>query len=218
MSEFVNYDITPYIHLIEKHFPSHITIDESHVTLERRLHFNNTPNDLQDSNYKDYVDLVDSNIGPFYKKIDGPNWKKDKVEEMKHDKLVYISYYSETNKLIAFISFVLTFDEYELSRIFYLYEIHISKNHQKAHLGTQLINKFHSLNETPNVDDLSIDKIETFKLTVFSDNEVAVNWYRKLGYQISSESPTDRTLRSGRVIKPDYYIMVKHTSSLMVTR
>lgn len=215
MPEFVNYDITPYLQLIDEHFPLQININNNQI-IKRCIHINATDTELQDSNYKDFIELIDSNIGTYYKKIDGPNWKEDKLEEMKHDKLVYISYYSG-EVLIGFLSFVLTFDEYELSKIFYLYEIHILSKFQNAGLGGKLINAFHSLIGPPS-DNIMIDKIEIFKLTVFSDNEVAINWYRKLGYELSAESPVDRPLRNGKVIKPDYYIMVKYTSSLMIRR
>ena len=44
-------------------------------------------------------------------------------------------------------------------------------------------------------------------LTVFSDNERAFKWYSNLGYKLTEGSPVDEKLRSGKVVKPEYYLM-----------
>ncbi|WPK24652.1 hypothetical protein PUMCH_001932 [Australozyma saopauloensis] len=46
-------------------------------------------------------------------------------------------------------------------------------------------------------------------LTVFGENAVAFRWYTSLGYLLSSQSPCDRLLRNGRVVRPEYYILYR---------
>lgn len=148
-------------------------------------------------------------IGRHYIKHKGPEWEHEKLNEMQEDCLIYVYYCDSKSNVIAFVSFVLTFEE---GLVLYLYEIQILPDYQGQGLGKTLIDSFHQLapmhREGLVIDGLDISDLEGTKLTVFSDNK-ALNWYQMLGYELAEESPTDKKLRGGKVIKPDYYILFR---------
>lgn len=175
-----------------------------------------------------FASLVANNLGDFYRSINGDDWLDAKIDEMQEKGLVYVTYLDK-NEIIGFISFVDTWDDQD-KRVLYLYEIQINPKYQNKGLGKSLIQSFHNLalkiseNDiryyntrcaTGNSTGIYLDhstkdseKLAGTKLTVFSENKV-VNWYYKLGYILSQDSPRDRQLRSGKIIKPDYYLMIR---------
>ncbi|CAM9019670.1 unnamed protein product [Wickerhamomyces anomalus] len=171
-----------------------------------------------------YLPLISQNLSHFYIEINGNDWSSAKLQEMQEEGLIYVSYHvrsnateadSENLPIIGFISFVDTLDDE--GRVLYLYEIHIHPDHQGEGVGRVLINGFHQLaKQLPKRNGEQIDGyaqergqvLKGTKLTVFSANDV-LNWYFKLGYQLSEDSPRDRKLRNGRVIQPDYYLLYR---------
>lgn len=162
------------------------------------------------------VNLVESNLEAFYVKHQGLGWKSDKVKEMQEIGLIYIWYTDSKNDVVGFISFMVTYsDEY---KVLYLYEIHVSSNYHSMKIGTQLIDKLHELSHHLNNVSSNQYKYRHFSndgtaLTVFSDNIKALQWYYKLGYQLTEDSPRDKVLRS-KVIKPDYYLLIRFNDTL----
>ncbi|KAK6454846.1 histone-specific N-acetyltransferase NAT4 [Scheffersomyces xylosifermentans] len=160
---------------------------------------------------RQFVDLVDRNLGKFYVKHTGkPTWKLDKFEEMRESGLIYVWLTSEDNSIVGFMSFKLCSED-EDETVLYLYEIHIVPQFQALKLGGKLMQIFHAL-----AKDLSDRKSPWYfqsckatSLTVFTDNSPALSWYLKLGYKIHPNSPQDKHLRSGKVVKPDYYILIR---------
>lgn len=49
-------------------------------------------------------------------------------------------------------------------------------------------------------------------LTCFTSNINGLKFYEKLGFTKDEFSPRDRTLRGGKVVKPDYVILSRGTS------
>ncbi|KAH3679398.1 hypothetical protein WICMUC_001018 [Wickerhamomyces mucosus] len=207
MSEIINYELTPLLSIIESQFPQTIGLPSTESNITRSIYTN--PIQLDSiSIYHEFIDLMEITIGNHYRRVDGKEWKIHKLEEMKHNGLVYISYHHE-NDLVGFLSFVITMDEFEMKRIFYLYEIHVSPKYQKLKLGTKLIKNYHKL--INRLNDTIYKDVDTFKLTVFSSNSIPLNWYKKMGYKLAEDSPNDKQLRNGKVIKPNYYILIKES-------
>lgn len=152
-----------------------------------------------------FLQLLDNTIGDLYSMIVGPEWKKEKVIEMQETGLVAVWYQNADADLMAFVTFMLVV-ELGQKRL-YLFEIHVHPKFQGSKLGSQLIEGFHKLARSLNSYNDPLLSCKGTSLTVFSKNERAFSWYTKLGYRLSEESPTDRTLRSGKIVKPDYYIM-----------
>lgn len=200
----MNYDPIPQIPIVKASFPEEITLSKG--TLSRNVvHYpNNTASECGK-----FVKVMQLSIDGHYKKHKGIGWETDKLTEMQEDGLIYVYYTDSNNEVIAFLSFVLTYEE---GLVLYLYEIQIIPDWHKLGLGKILIDAFHdnirNYREDLKIKGLDIDELEGSKLTVFTDNRV-LNWYLKLGYELAQESPIDKKLRNGKVIKPDYYILFK---------
>ncbi|PIS57658.1 hypothetical protein CJI97_000704 [Candidozyma auris] len=157
----------------------------------------------------DAIELVDKCMGQLYVKHKGKNWKDEKREELLEVGLLFIYYTSKDGQIAALVACKMI-----EGQTLYLYEIQVHPEAQNHQVGSTLIKCFHSL--AKKLDDFSLDDgkfdealrwcctTEYTALTVFSDNERALQWYKLLGYDYTANSPKDRTTRL-RVIKPDYY-------------
>lgn len=152
------------------------------------------------------LSLLDITIGKLYSVIVGVDWKAQKAVELQEPGLVYV-WYELDGKIVGFVSFMLVLED-GLKKL-YLYEIHVHPQYQHAKLGSSLINSFHRAAKYLDTLEDPLLSCKGTSLTVFSQNNIAHNWYEKLGYRPSESSPMDRTLRSGRVVKPNYYIMTR---------
>lgn len=165
---------------------------------------------VSDNQLLQFVDLVDVNLREFYLKTSGKDWKQAKRKEMLENGLVYTWYEADDGSVAAFISYKLCYDECAECKVLYLYEIHVDPRYQGSGLGLGIMSSFHKL-----VQQLQLTKQPHFhdlggtSLTVFPTNVMACQWYFKLGYTFSDGSPLDKVLRTGRVIKPAYYILVR---------
>lgn len=199
----MNYNPSSLIPFIPESFPSKITTTTSTTTTEYTIQIHKEP-----SNVKPYLNLVKINLDKFYTSQHGHDWELEKEKEMKEDGLLYISYHdSIKNNLIAFISLMDTLDNG--IRVLYLYEIHIDPIHQGEGIGKFLINGFHQLAFKLSKSSIQLGNLKGTKLTVFSGNEFAINWYKKFGYKLSDDSPVDKKLRNGKIIKPNYYLLFR---------
>jgi ribosomal protein S18 acetylase RimI-like enzyme len=202
MGDYEDYDFPDnVIEVLEDSFPESVQDMELEITTC-----------VTSSQIDEYVDVMETTISTYYEAREGLNWTKSKKEEMKTKGMVFISYREPSGKLGAFLSMLLTSDDWGL--VIYLYEVHVcSKFHGKG-VGKKLMDSLHlfscSLQHSGiKLSDTSLAELTSIKLTVFSDNESALKFYEKLGYMRSDESPEDRKLRSGKIIKPDYYILFK---------
>lgn len=179
---------------------------------------------LDDDQFDQIIDLIDLNLGVYYQTRLGKDWKDEKRDEMEESGLVYILYSilsadnSKLNKLVAFISVKLVAEL--TAKVLYLYEIHIDPAFQSLGIGSTLISGFHDLaaklndsgDDKNNVSSPYFDN-EGTGLTVFSDNDRALNWYFKLGYNFTLDSPRDKVLRNKKVVKPSYYLLTRPLSN-----
>ncbi|CAK7895120.1 hypothetical protein CAAN1_05S01728 [[Candida] anglica] len=156
------------------------------------------------------LNLVDQNLREHYIRNNGKDWKIDKKEEMSENGLVYVYYKDqETGALAAFMSYMLTYNDPESKdeKVLYLYEIHVSREYQSSKIGTTLIDNYHKLSQDLNNSNDILESDAT-SLTVFSDNLKALNWYKKMGYKYTKDSPRDKVLRK-KVVKPPYYLLTR---------
>ena len=99
----------------------------------------------------------------------------------------------------GFLSFMLTIeDDYP---VIYIYEVHLAEALRSSGLGSHLMGIAETIGQKVGV--------QKSMLTVFSSNEGAERFYRRLGYEVDEFSPEPRILRGGRVKKPDYWILSK---------
>lgn len=162
------------------------------------------------------ISLIDDNLGSFYKKTNGRNWKLEKLEEMNESGLIYIIY-SLNDEIISFLSIKLV-SEFNDSRVLYLYEIHINPKLHSMKIGSLLMSKFHdfstylnSLADNPKFKLSQYFDNDATNLTVFSDNLRALNWYFKLGYDYTLDSLRDK-VKNGKVIKPSTYMLTRENN------
>lgn len=173
-------------------------------------HVSSDPSD----NISAFVDLIDDCMGKLYKSHKGPSWKEDKILELSEVGLVSVWYSPEskaTNCVHALIVFKMT--DLSYGKTLYLYEIQVTPDCQGFHVGSKLISRFHDYafhlqltasEQSPACSHSGFCHTDYTGLTVFSDNDRALEWYEKLGYTLSDDSPLDKNIRT-RVIKPDYY-------------
>ncbi|KAL9095832.1 MAG: hypothetical protein Q9165_001829 [Trypethelium subeluteriae] len=99
----------------------------------------------------------------------------------------------------GFLSFMITEeDDYE---VLYIYEIHLGPLLRQHGIGRKLM---HYAEEV--ASKVGLEKV---MLTVFTSNEAAESFYRKIGYTEDEYSPAPKRLRNGVVKRPDYIIMSK---------
>ncbi|CDR38857.1 CYFA0S02e07228g1_1 [Cyberlindnera fabianii] len=204
---YQNFAFNSHEGLIEQHFPKTIALSKTNSSLiaSRTIITQATPESIIPS-----LHLLKKTIGALYTKHKGQNWLSEKIEEMLEEGLTYVTYTTTDNRLVAFESFVLTEDEGVI--LLYLYEVHVDPEFHGLSIGTTLIESLHGLAETirkgeQTFDGVDVSGIMGTKLTVFSDNTRALNWYKKLGYVLSDDSPRDRQLRGKKLVKPSYYLM-----------
>lgn len=192
-------------------FRDHITLTGSQKTLQ--LHV--TPvHELKKKGLNACLAILDQNLRDHYLRVNGLNWKDEKRQEMTESGLVYVSYQDvDSGNIAAFLSFMITEDELEEdAQVLYLYEIHVSRHYQSLRIGSELINNFHNLARLLAASNDERLYNEATCLTVFSDNERALQWYCGLGYKLTKDSPRDKILRNKKRVKPLYYLMMRYNN------
>ncbi|KAK6203488.1 histone-specific N-acetyltransferase NAT4 [Scheffersomyces amazonensis] len=191
---------------LDSHIESVFNLPSDQVVM-----FHKPVTQISPSKLQKFTDLVARNLNELYIKHQGKNWKVEKVEEMKEVGLVYVWYENKSNhELIGFISFKVCFDDG--FKVLYLYEIQINEEYHHQRYGSNLIENLQSLakhvsRSIINDDNGYFDNARGISLTVFPDNLEALNWYFKIGYNYTSQSPRDRKLRNGKLVKPKYYVL-----------
>ncbi|CAX42006.1 histone-specific N-acetyltransferase, putative [Candida dubliniensis CD36] len=175
-----------------------------------RTHIETTHN-IQENQLHDFIQLIDDNLGDLYVKSQEQNWKDNKQEEMSEPGLIYV-WFTETttdddDELVGFVSFKLCEDDDGIF-VLYLFEIHLTEKYQGQKLGQLLIDQFHEFAKSlQNSSNKLYSMLEGTALTVFTKNTKALNWYKKMNYELTERSPMDKKLRNGTVIKPVLYLM-----------
>ena len=108
----------------------------------------------------------------------------------------------------GFLSFMITEeDDYE---VLYIYEVHLSPSLRRNGIGQRLMQFVERV-----ASKVGLEKV---MLTVFTSNEVAERFYRKIGYTDDEYSPAPKRLRNGIVKRPDYIIMSKEVCDIAQMR
>lgn len=166
---------------------------------------------LTSKQFQQCLFILDVNLGKSYLKMNGVEWKVQKLQEMKEDGLVYVLLHDKTvnsDKPLGFLSMkIINEDDFD---VLYLYEIQLLPNYCKRGLGTQLMATIHILPSLINSDKAftnSHSKLSGTALTVFSSNGPARHLYAKFHYKVNKFSPTEREIRGGKIIEPEYFIL-----------
>ena len=143
---------------------------------------------VNDELLEELVGLFEQNMGDFYR---NSSWGLDlaeKAEELRHRRSRHLHVYSakgEEKELAAFVHFRFDYDDDEApSRVvLYLYEIQVNEAYRRQGLGRKLMKMMEYIATTAGLDRIL--------LTVFKQNEAAMNFYRKsLSYVVDETSPS----------------------------
>lgn len=128
-------------------------------------------------------------------------WKpSEKRDEMSDEEMWYLIVRRPADRVCTgFASFMITVEDG--FPVVYLYEIHLSSSLRGAGVGAQLMNLVETIGRNASM--------KKSMLTVFTSNEGAERFYRRLGYEIDEFSPQPRMLRGGKIKRPDYLILSK---------
>ncbi|KAI4217445.1 MAG: hypothetical protein LQ351_000040 [Letrouitia transgressa] len=109
-----------------------------------------------------------------------------------------------TDKMVeGFLSFMLTYEDGH--EVVYCYEIHISHRLRGNGIGRHLVALMEAVGRNT--------EMEKSMLTVFVENEGALEFYDKLGYEKDEYSPGPRKLRNGVIKEPTYIILSKRLTA-----
>lgn len=75
----------------------------------------------------------------------------------------------------------------------------------RSGLGKHLMNQLITIAE-------NIPSTKKVMLTCFTSNLNGLKFYEKIGFTKDDFSPRDRTLRGGKVVRPDYVILSRETA------
>lgn len=151
-----------------------------------------------------FYKVVDATLGEMYTMQKGPLWHLEKKLEMREPGLTYVWIENDT-AILGFVLVKVVLDS--KTNVLYLYEIHVNPSFQNNGIGKYLINGVHQLAQAISYPT----KLASTCLTVFSDNQRALDWYQQLGYYLSDDSPVDKKLRSG-IKRPLYYILEREVA------
>lgn len=182
--------------------------------------------EIPENTLEECLKLLDLNLGKVYETVNGRKWRISKREEMLEPGLVYVLFrLKETGKLLGFLS-VKIINEIDF-HLLYLYEIQLDPRYRNLRFGSFLMRKLEeivkSINESGKVkklwyknfkedyDDINDPNLllTGIGLTVFSVNKGARKLYQRFGYKLHHDSETDKVLRNGKIIEPDYYMLEK---------
>ncbi|EHK25303.1 uncharacterized protein TRIVIDRAFT_144179 [Trichoderma virens Gv29-8] len=169
--------------------------------------------DLTKDDFRTCFGIIETTSGADYKNSSvgwHPGMKK---KEMKSPDLRYILVKDDGGAVKGFTSLMPTFENHE--PVLYCYEVHLLPelqgqvpsllSIQLSGLGKHLMNQLITIAE-------NIPSTKKVMLTCFTSNLNGLKFYEKLGFTKDDFSPRDRTLRGGKVVRPDYVILSRGTA------
>lgn len=203
--EFMSALAASMVTLVPHIFPGEIAVDTY------KLQLNYDTEARVDPQFKaQLINVIDRCMGPLYIDKKGSQWKTEKLQELNTPGLVFV-WYEQDLTPVCFISFKMCEEPY--GQCLYLYEIQVLPCAQGHSVGSTLLQSFHGLSKLLNslstLPDLQHFENSFTSLTVFADNHQALSWYMRNAYKQAPDSPSDRTMRNGKVIKPDYYLLYR---------
>ncbi|KAJ5503353.1 hypothetical protein N7463_006227 [Penicillium fimorum] len=128
-------------------------------------------------------DIVDNNAPSSPKESDAPVSSPD----------------TSSRNMLGFLSFMVTYEDGK--EVVYCYEIHLSPAARGRGVGRLLMGQMEGIGRAVG--------LKKSMLTVFKSNEIARQFYKRLGYEVDEYSPRPRMLRNGTIKDVDYLILSK---------
>ncbi|KAG9255985.1 acyl-CoA N-acyltransferase [Emericellopsis atlantica] len=162
--------------------------------------------DLREADFQTCFDLIDETSGKAYRESVAGWHPEVKKEEMRSPELRYILVKQKddpTDQVLGYTSLMPTFEDG--FPVIYCYEIHLREALRGTGLGRRMMELLSTIAH-------NIPTIKKVMLTCFLSNEAGMTFYRRIGFQVDESSPKERKLRT-KIVKPDYAIMSRRTSS-----
>ncbi|KAH0492543.1 hypothetical protein TgHK011_007491 [Trichoderma gracile] len=159
--------------------------------------------ELSKDDFKACFNIIELTSGADYKNSSVGWHPSMKKKEMKSPDLRYILVKDDQGAVKGFTSLMPTFENQE--PVLYCYEVHLTSELQGSGLGRHLMAQLITIAE-------NIPSTRKVMLTCFTSNTNGLRFYEKLGFTKDEFSPRDRTLRGGKVVKPDYVILSRRTA------
>lgn len=134
--------------------------------------------------FQDLLALFEQNMGELYR---NSSWGLDpsaKAAELRHDMARYLLVQTPTNHVVAFMHYRFEYDDDDQPKevVLYVYEIQVDQRFQRRGLGKALM----AISEQIAVQA----EVAKVMLTVFTKNHDAMEFYKRLNYEIHSSSPS----------------------------
>ncbi|KAL7962022.1 acetyltransferase [Trichoderma compactum] len=159
--------------------------------------------ELSKDDFRTCFGIIETTSGADYKNSSVGWHPAMKRKEMKSPDLRYILVKDDGGAVKGFTSLMPTFENH--SPVLYCYEVHLLPELQGSGLGKHLMNQLITIAE-------NIPSTKKVMLTCFTSNLNGLNFYEKLGFAKDDFSPRDRTLRGGKVVRPDYVVLSRGTA------
>lgn len=140
---------------------------------------------LPKSRMEECLALFESNMGEMYEKSSWGLDMKEKAEEFNHANACFLLLTNAENSLAGFVHFRFDYDDDEqpTQGVLYVYELQIDAVYRRQGLGKRMMEISEHIagkSELPRV-----------MLTVFKKNGAAMDFYKKIGYEIDDSSPSN---------------------------
>lgn len=180
----------------------HLDTNFSAVLATQNLNLEiHTPSSIPRHDLDQCFSLVCDNLKSCYENSSW-GWHPDqKREELAEPDTRYLIVRDTTDTMRGFLSFQMIAEE-DVA-IIYCWELQLSPDIRGRGVGKNLMHVMHDIART--------NGLEMAMLTVFTANEIACQFYNKLGYEVDESSPKDRILR-GRKVRADYAILSRPLS------
>ncbi|KAK1247172.1 hypothetical protein MKX07_002081 [Trichoderma sp. CBMAI-0711] len=159
--------------------------------------------ELSKDDFRSCFDIIELTSGADYRNSSVGWHPSMKKKEMRSPDLRYILVKDNQSTVKGFTSLMPTFENHE--PVLYCYEVHLVPELQGSGLGKHLMAQLITIAE-------NIPSTKKVMLTCFTSNASGLKFYEKLGFTKDAFSPRDRTLRGGKVVKPDYVILSRETA------
>ena len=157
---------------------------------------NNAPK-LSNEQEKVIFNVVEENMKSYYQKSKRLPWNAEQKKDEIFEKSIRYVVCFDSDQIVAFCAFM--FDIEDKRPVLYLYELQVIKKYQHIGLGNFLMCLMEKIAKNVGMSHVM--------LTVFSHNDIAMNFYlKKCLYVIDSYSPS-KTGKTGF----DYEILSKQT-------
>ncbi|KAK0762228.1 hypothetical protein N5P37_005031 [Trichoderma harzianum] len=164
--------------------------------------------ELSKDDFRTCFGIIETTSGVDYKNSSVGWHPAMKRKEMKSPDLRYILVKDDGGAVQGFTSLMPTFENHE--PVLYCYEVHLLPELQGQVISLSGLGK-HLMNQLITIAE-NIPSTKKVMLTCFTSNLNGLKFYEKIGFTKDDFSPRDRTLRGGKVVRPDYVILSRETA------